>query len=190
MLAVSYLFVDRPSAISTCANKRMLLKFFQFVYTSTVVKGIADSLQLAGFPGVFVSQLRLLDRLQADLTCLDKPLLSMTETKAIIASNQLAIAFLTLLSNFYTRVDSAFLFQPQAFIKTLAVQRVAVGEVALAVINAQAITDSDIALMEEGRVGLIPAFLAGVVPIFRLPQELLDFAALESTTKLNLPSTR
>lgn len=59
----------------------------------------------------------------------------------------------------------------------------------MALVNAAALTDADVAILHEGQMKLIPAFLAGVVPIFTLPSALTHLHSLgaDVLSDLGLP---
>jgi len=185
---MSYLFVDRTGALTTCSNKKLMLQFLLFFYSSPVVSAIGQSLRMAPFPGVLVSTLRLAERLETELTCLEQPMYSSSSKKGIAAINPLAASVVDLFSNFYSSVDLTVRYSQQALDESLAVSRVAMGENALALVNVAALTDDDVSLIAAGNVALLPAYHVGIVPIFNLPLVLTQFAALPSTADLDLPA--
>jgi len=188
MMTMSYLYLDKTGAVSTCANKKMLLDFLLFFYTSDVVRSIAEALSVAAFPRVFVSTLGLVEQLQTELSCLGQPVYSSSTTASTLAVSPLVEDVLTLFSSFYISIDTAVSYTILPASESLAIQRVALAEQDFALVNTAALTDADVALLDEGKSVLIPAFLAGVSPVFTLPFDLTDFADLESTDDLNLPS--
>jgi len=188
IMSMTYVWMDKTAAISTCANKKMMLSFFDFFYTSDVVRSIADSLSLAAFSTVFVSLLDVQNSMQSDLTCLGDPLSATSVYSGSLAVNALAAGPVTLYSSFYLTIDTNVAFSNTATDESLAVERIVLGEQSAGVVNVAALQAADLALLQEGLSALIPAFVAGVVPIFQLPAQLLTFAAAASTASLSLPS--
>jgi len=187
LLVASYLFIDKTGAVSTCANKKMLLNFLLFFYTSDVVRSIADALSVAALPEVLVSTLGLADQLQTELRCLKQPVYASNADQSILAVSPLASGAMTMFSAFYSSVDPAHTYSVVSTSGSLALRRIVLAEQDFALINTATMVDSDIPLLAEGAVKLIPAYLAAITPIFTLPTALTTFAALASTKDLNLP---
>jgi len=188
MLTMSYLFLDKAGAISTCANKRMLLQFLLYFYGNDVVRSIADSLTIMGLPSEFVSALSLLEQLQSDLTCLGAPVFSSNTGRSMLPVNPLLTGAMRMFSSFYSGVDPERVFSVVSSADSMALKRIVLAEQDFALVNAATLTDADLALLVEGHAQLIPGYLASVSPIFTLPTKLTTFAALATTKNLNLPS--
>jgi ABC-type phosphate transport system substrate-binding protein len=187
LLSMSWLILDKTGAVSTCANKKMVLNFLTFFYTDGVVDKIAASLSTSSFPLLYVDQLGLIDQLRQELTCLGSRIYTSDTSKSILAVNALVAPAMTLLSSFYTSIDTSVVYTNAHAPERLAVQRVALGEQDMALVNGAALSDEDVAVLAEGHTKLIPGFLAGVVPIFTLPFALTSFYALPATADLGLP---
>ncbi|MDO9332954.1 MAG: hypothetical protein Q7T57_00305 [Dehalococcoidales bacterium] len=142
------------------------------------------------FSSVFVSQLRLLENLRAELQCLDSPLSSANQEVGHISVHQLAAKVMTLYSNFYSAVDSTRTYRISTLSESLAVQRVAAGELSLALLNPAVLSSNDISILGTASAVLTPAFMVGVVPIFTLPAALTTwaFASVNKATVLTMPA--
>jgi len=186
LLTMNYLLVDKTAILTTCANKRLLLRFLQFLYSSDIVRGIASLLNNVVFPAVLVSQIGLNTRLTTELTC-SGTALTVTAGASSIALHASALRLMQLFATFYAGVDADITFDMQVVAEPLAVKRVALGEISVALVNAGALGDNDVSLLQQGRTRMIPAFVAGVVPIFVLPSAVTTFAAKASTAALGLP---
>jgi len=189
MMTMSYLYLDKTGSVSTCANKRALLDFLLFFFTSPITLAVADSLKTMAFSPILVSQLNLLHVLQSDLTCLGVPLTSSAQQVTYVGMEAVSAGVMTMFSNFYLTVDTTLQLKPAVSTAlSLAVVRVAIGEYGMATINAAALSDADVEMMREGDAALIPAFLGAVVPIFRLPSALMAFYHNPATSALGLPA--
>jgi len=56
IMSMSYLLLDKSGAISTCANKSLLLEFLLFLYSSPVVRSLGDEMGVGAFAPVYVER--------------------------------------------------------------------------------------------------------------------------------------
>jgi hypothetical protein len=138
-------------------------------YSSPVVASLARSLYLVSLPGVFVSQLNIISRLHNEITCLSNVLVASNLATGYLNVNALASTLIALYANFYINVDTQRVYSIATLPESLAIERLVVGEVDYALINTAQLAPADIKLLNSAAVAVVPAFLAGVVPIFNLP---------------------
>jgi phosphate transport system substrate-binding protein len=188
MMTMTYVFIDAENAISTCANKRMLQKFLQYFYSSSVVKSITEALSYVPLADVLVSQLHLQSQLEKNLECDNLPLTSSTTQISTIGVNALISDAITLYTHFYLDIDQTVEFIPRIVHESLIIERVALGEISMGIVMPAALTDKDILLMAEGKAIMIPAFMSAIIPTFNLPDEIRALYANPSAmTELTLP---
>jgi hypothetical protein len=162
--------IDAISPVTTCATKALMMQFLIWFYTSTTVKTLANSLNIAIVPELFITATGLLDTLQSAISCSGQPLISSATSSGFIQGFSAVQPLLTAYSSFYQQDMTDYVYSFATASETLATQRVVAGEIDLALVNTKQLAADDVALMTYQNEGIfLPAFYTGVAITFTLP---------------------
>jgi hypothetical protein len=185
-----YLWVDTTYPLTTCATKTEMLKFITWFYESPSVKLLADALNMAVVPDLFIKQTGLMATLESTITCQGQRLISSVTDMGFVEGFSSAQALVTSFTNYYKSVDPDYTYQFHPTTERLSTQRVVANEIDLALVNTRQLAAADVKLMTTDAGGLyVPAFFSGVAITFTLPTAITSkWAAWTATNTNGLPA--
>jgi hypothetical protein len=188
----SYFLLPATYTRSTCTSRKESIKFIKWFYNSVVVAKLAEQQGMSVLPAIIKESIDVENFLDRMVTCDGDSLAVADAQKARLAGTSILGVLANLYADFFDALDETYVYSYVTESSNQAMTQLLMHEVDASVIAPDVVkssTDANLIqqAIDSGEVFILPAYIAGVVPIVTMPTVIVDLYSVEDNL-LWLPS--